>query len=113
MVGLSETEEGQLQDSVRAILDFDRVIHEKSRLAVLYVVYQLGSMVFLDLRRATGMSKGNLSNHLMKLKEEGMVVIEKFFEGKRPLTRVSLSERRRERFEAYLENLGQAMGGVH
>lgn len=41
-----------------------------------------------------------------------MVVIEKFFEGKKPVTRVSLSENGRERFEAYLEAAREVFGGA-
>lgn len=68
MVSRSKTKDAQLQGSVRTILGFDRVIHEKSCLAVLYIVYRLDCVEYLVLRTATDMSKGNLSNHLISSK---------------------------------------------
>lgn len=43
---------------------------------------------FLFLQRLTGLTKGNLSNHLSKLEEAGLVEINKQFIGKTPNTSV-------------------------
>lgn len=46
---------------------------------------------FVFLQRESGLTKGNLSSHLMKLEEAGYVEIEKTFRGKVPLTLTRLT----------------------
>ena len=49
------------------------------------------------LQRVTGLIKGNLSSHLAKLEEGGLVEIEKRFVNKKPNTNVELTPVGRER----------------
>jgi DNA-binding MarR family transcriptional regulator len=46
---------------------------------------------FVFLQRATGLTKGNLSSHLTKLEEAGLLKIEKRFVNKKPNTNVELT----------------------
>jgi DNA-binding transcriptional ArsR family regulator len=55
----------------------DRLIHEPARLALLTALTSCESADFLYLQRITGLSKGNLSSHLSKLEESGLVTVEK------------------------------------
>jgi DNA-binding transcriptional ArsR family regulator len=64
-------------------LVLDRLIHEPGRLAILTVLSSVRDADFVFLQRATGLTKGNLSSHLAKLEEAGLVAIEKRFVGKR------------------------------
>lgn len=73
------------------IAELDRLIHEPARLAILTALLACRSADFLFLQRLTGLSKGNLSSHLSKLEDGGMVSIEKSYSGKIPVTRVSLT----------------------
>lgn len=73
------------------IAELDRLIHEPARLAILTALLACRSADFLFLQRLTGLSKGNLSSHLSKLEDGEMVIIEKSFSGKIPVTRVSLT----------------------
>ena len=54
----------------------DRLIHEPGRLAILTVLSSAASADFVFLRRATGLTAGNLSSHLGRLEEAGLVEIE-------------------------------------
>jgi DNA-binding MarR family transcriptional regulator len=69
----------------------DRLIHEPARLAIMTVLSSLKSADFVFLQRTTGLNKGNLSSHLTKLEEAGLVKIEKRFVKKKPNTNVALT----------------------
>lgn len=72
-------------------LVLDRLIHEPARLAIMTVLSSVKAADFLFLQRATGLTKGNLSSHLTKLEEAGLVEIEKRFVMKKPNTSVALT----------------------
>jgi DNA-binding transcriptional ArsR family regulator len=72
-------------------MELDRLIHEPARLAILTVLSSVRSADFVFLQRTTGLTKGNLSSHLTKLEEGGLVSIEKTFVLKKPHTRVALT----------------------
>jgi DNA-binding MarR family transcriptional regulator len=91
-----------------AELILDRLIHEPGRLAILTVLSSVESADFVFLQRTTGLTKGNLSSHLTKLEEAGLVEIEKRFVRKKPNTNVALTAVGRERIAnhwAQLERL--------
>lgn len=69
----------------------DRLIHEPARLAIMTMLSSVKAADFVFLQRATGLTKGNLSSHLTKLEEAGLVEIEKRFVKKRPNTNVALT----------------------
>ena len=83
----------------------DRLIHEPARLALMTVLSYVGDADFLFLQRATELTKGNLSSHLAKLEDEGLVRIEKRFVEKRPRTSVALTAQGRRRIGRYWEQL--------
>lgn len=86
-------------------LVLDRLIHEPGRLAILTVLSSVKSADFVFLQRATGLTKGNLSSHLTKLEEAGLVQIEKRFVLKKPNTNVELTKTGRERVTEHWNRL--------
>jgi DNA-binding MarR family transcriptional regulator len=72
-------------------LVLDRLIHEPGRLAILTVLSSVTDADFVFLQRTTGLTKGNLSSHLTKLEDAGLVAIEKRFIRKKPNTNVALT----------------------
>jgi len=60
---------------------------------------------FVFLQRTTGLTKGNLSSHLTKLEEAGLVNIEKRFVRKKPNTSVELTPAGRERIKHHWDQL--------
>ncbi|MFA5552717.1 MAG: transcriptional regulator [Trueperaceae bacterium] len=82
-----------------------KLIHEPARLAIVSALSACQAADFVFLRRLTGLSKGNLSNHLSRLEEGGIVEIRKEFVGKAPRTVVSLTEAGRRSAMAYWEQL--------
>ena len=81
------------------------VVHQRSRLAVLTVLYEAGEADFGELRRVTGLSDGNLSRHLTVLEEAGLVDIRKGFVGRRPRTWVNMTTAGRAAYEHELQIL--------
>ena len=73
------------------LANLDKLIHEPARLAIMSALSACSSADFTFLLQLTGLSKGNLSSHLSKLEEGGLVQIEKQFIGKTPNTLVSLT----------------------
>lgn len=80
---------------------FDRLIHQPSRLAIMAVLSGCESAEFLYLLKATGLNKGTLSAHLSKLEHAGYVAITKRFKGKVPNTSAALTPEGRKAFRKY------------
>src|SRR5215204_1742411 len=69
----------------------DKPIHQPARLALLTALSACRSAQFRYLLAITALTPGNLSMHLMKLEEKGLIAIEKGFAGKYPATSVHLT----------------------
>ena len=88
----------------------DRIFHEKARLGIVTsLAGQPDGLRFADLKDLCALTDGNLSRHLQVLADAAYVVIEKSFEGRRPLTRCRLSDEGRARFAEYLSELEQVL----
>jgi DNA-binding MarR family transcriptional regulator len=81
--------------------NIDRVIHSPARLMILTFLYVVeeGDMVYL--LNQTGLTWGNLSANVHKLKDAGYVEVKKDFVDERPQTWVSLTEQGRQAFREY------------
>lgn len=90
----------------------DRLIHEPSRLAIMTALSASSGAEFLFLQRLTGLTKGNLSSHLSKLEDAGLVKIQKRFVGKTPNTLVSLTKAGRVAIDEHWERLERLRDGT-
>ena len=86
-------------------LNLDRLVHEPGRLAILTVLSSIKSADFTFLQQTTGLTKGNLSSHLTKLEEAGLLTIEKRFVRRKSHTTASLTKVGRQRLEAHWRQL--------
>lgn len=91
-------------------LVLDRLVHEPGRLAILTVLSSVTDADFTFLQRATGLTKGNLSSHLAKLEDAGLVAIEKRFIRKKPNTGVALTPSGRVRIARHWRQLERLRG---
>ena len=96
-----------MPDDIRALTDFDRILHSPARLAVVAILAGIAEADFLYLLHETGLTKGNLSTHLSKLEESGYIQIVKTYQGKLPLTLCRLTAEGREAFDAYRKQMNQ------
>jgi DNA-binding transcriptional ArsR family regulator len=100
-----------INESWSDLTSVDKLIHEPARLAVLTILEAVESADFLYLKKATGLTKGNLSVHLQKLEEGGLIEIQKTFQGKYPRTLCKLTEKGKQAFDLYKDQLKSILGG--
>jgi DNA-binding transcriptional ArsR family regulator len=91
---------------------FDRLVHEPARLAILTALSACEKADFVFLRNLTGLTKGNLSSHLMKLEQGSLVAIEKTFVGKQPITYVALTGEGRDALKEYWKRFDKVRKGL-
>ena len=83
----------------------DDVIHGRLRLGVVAYLASVESDLFTELREKVGATDGNLSAHLRKLEEAGYVCVDKSFVGRKPQTRLSLTHRGRQAWNAWIDRI--------
>jgi DNA-binding transcriptional ArsR family regulator len=83
----------------------DRLIHDRTRLAILAALAASEPLGFTDLKDITGSTDGNLSVHARRLEDAGYVHCEKTFAGRTPRTEYRLSAVGRRALEKYLEHM--------
>ena len=85
--------------------DFDAVIHERVRLAIVAALAATPELSFSELKGALGVTDGNLSAHARALEEAGYIAVSKSFRERKPHTALRLTRCGREAFLRYLEAL--------
>ena len=87
------------------IPDFDRLIHEKTRLAIVSALAVNATLSFNELKSILETTDGNVSVHTRKLEEANYLTCRKSFEGRIPRTEYSLTAAGRRAFEKYLSHM--------
>lgn len=85
----------------------DEVIHGRLRLGIMAYLSSGGTADFNELKAKLQATDGNLSVHLRKLEDAGYVRIDKTFVGKKPLTRIALTDKGRSAFVDYLDAMAR------
>lgn len=75
-----------------AYTDLDRLIHERTRLALVSALAANAMLSFNDLKALLAISDGNLSAHARKLEDAGYISCSKSFEGRVPRTEYRLTD---------------------
>ncbi|HHL41614.1 MAG TPA: transcriptional regulator [Candidatus Bathyarchaeota archaeon] len=68
-------------------------------------LYVVDTADFLYLMNQLNLTFGNLSSHMSKLEEAGYINVEKEFQDKKPVTKLSLTDLGREAFEDYRQRM--------
>jgi DNA-binding MarR family transcriptional regulator len=99
-------------------LDFDDVVHQRTRLGILTVLAEATEADFTYLRKVLDLTDGNLGRHLEILEGARLVAISKGYRGRRPRTWATITAegRRALRQElasmrALMRRLDSAIGG--
>jgi DNA-binding transcriptional ArsR family regulator len=87
------------------IASLERIVHEPARLVILTALAACRQADFIFLQSLTGFTKGNLSAHLIKLEQAGLVSIEKRFRGKFPQTFVTITKTGRTAIRQHWQSL--------
>ena len=85
--------------------DLDRLIHEKTRLAIVSALAVNPSVTFNEMKAILKTTDGNVSVHTRKLEEAGYLNCKKSFEGRIPKTEYSLTTSGRRALEKYLQHM--------
>ncbi len=88
-----------------AVPDFDRLIHEKMRLAIVSALAVNSSLTFNELKAILKTTDGNVSVHSRKLEEANYITCRKSFEGRMPRTEYALTAAGRRALERYLGHM--------
>jgi DNA-binding MarR family transcriptional regulator len=81
------------------------IIHSQVRLSVMSILAAVKEADFNTLKKMTETTDGNLSTHLSKLDEAGYIRVKKSFKGKKPLTLCFLTDKGKDAFSEYLDEL--------
>jgi DNA-binding transcriptional ArsR family regulator len=92
-------------EELKSLTEVDRVIHEPARLLIVTLLSAVKEADFLYMQRESGLTKGNLSSHLLKLEQAGYIEIQKTFRGKIPLTLLCLTQTGRAALEGYKKKM--------
>ena len=89
----------------------ERIFHEPNRLAIMSALCGAGKngLTFNELKEQCRLTDGNLNRHLKVLEESEAVQIRKEFVKAKPRTTVLLTKRGMQRFQEYLEALGEVL----
>ena len=90
---------------VNELAELDKLIHEPARLVILTALSVVDSLDFLFLQNLTGLTAGNLSGHLTRLEEAGLIQISKEIVGKRPKTTLRLTPTGRQAIDDHWQRL--------
>jgi DNA-binding HxlR family transcriptional regulator len=88
-----------------AAASLDRLIHERTRLAIISALAVNSSLTFNELKELLRITDGNLSVHARKLEDAGYVGCTKSFSGRLPKTEYRLSASGRRALEKYLDHM--------
>jgi DNA-binding transcriptional ArsR family regulator len=89
----------------RAAVNLDRLIHDRTRLAIISALAASSPLTFTELKQLLDLSDGNLSVHARKLEDAGYVTCTKGFEGRLPKTQFSLNEAGHRALRQYLDHM--------
>ncbi|CAG4917752.1 MULTISPECIES: transcriptional regulator [Acidithrix] len=96
----------------KSVINLSDAVHQRSRLAILAVLYELSRADFRLLHQSTGLTDGNLSRHIQVLENAGLVIVEKGYSGRKPQTMVEISPEGIRALEAEVEVLKDLISGV-
>lgn len=85
--------------------ELDPLLHSQLRLSIMSLLMTVESADFSFLKEQTDATAGNLSVQLSKLEEAEYIEILKTFQGKKPHTSCSVTQKGRKAFQDYVETL--------
>jgi len=85
--------------------ELDPLLHSQLRLSIMSLLMTVESADFSFLKEQTDATAGNLSVQLSKLEEAEYIEISKTFQGKKPHTSCSVTQKGRIAFQEYVKAL--------
>jgi DNA-binding MarR family transcriptional regulator len=94
-----------VRPATAAASSLDRLIHERTRLAIVSALAVNASLAFNELKQLLRVTDGNLSVHARKLEDAGYIGCTKSFAGRMPKTEFRLTPAGRRALEKYLDHM--------
>src|ERR1700681_1259477 len=88
-----------------AAANLDRLIHERTRLAIVSALAVNASLTFNELKQLLRVTDGNLSVHARKLEDSNYIACTKSFDRRVPKTEYRLTASGRRALEKYLDHM--------
>jgi DNA-binding transcriptional ArsR family regulator len=85
--------------------DLDRLVHDRTRLAIVSALAASETLTFTELKGITETTDGNLSVHSRKLEDAGYISCTKGFDGRMPRTEFALTAAGRRALQKYLDHM--------
>ena len=86
-------------------LHLDRLIHERTRLAIVSALAVSEALSFAELKKLLDVTDGNLSVHARKLEDAGYLDCTKTFDKRMPRTEYRLTPEGRKALTRYLDHM--------
>jgi DNA-binding MarR family transcriptional regulator len=86
-------------------MDFDKLVHQPTRLQIFAYLYRHGESEFSELIDELDMTEGNLASHIDRMEEADCVSVRKQFVDRKPKTTYELTDLGREKFEEHIGTL--------
>ena len=87
------------------------LLSDRNRLVILATVAATDNQIdFNTLKESLNLSKGNLSSHIRKLEEAGLIAVEKKFVGKMPRTTYTCTKEGKKEVKNYLSGVESLLG---
>ena len=83
----------------------DSLLNSPIRLAIVSLLVSTKEAEFTFIRDKIGATDGNLSRHLLKLEESGLIEVRKDFDGKKPVTYQKVTDEGRKALREYIARL--------
>lgn len=93
-------------------MPYDTLIANAGRLRILTALAVENRQEFVNLRKMTCLTDGNLSAHARRLQSGGLIDIQKSFREGKPVTTFSLNEIGRQKLTEHAQALLAAVNGV-
>jgi DNA-binding MarR family transcriptional regulator len=92
-------------DDLHPLARLDETVHQRARLGILAVLVERTDADFAYLRRALGLTDGNLGRHLEVLVGSGLVTLRRGYDGRRQRTWARITPAGRQSLLAEVELL--------
>lgn len=86
-------------------MEFDKLVHQPTRLQIFAHLYRHGETSFGDLTDALDVTEGNLASHGQRMEAAGALAVEKEFVDRKPRTTYRLTDEGRALFEEHVQVL--------
>ena len=104
--------DGDLLSSLLGLMEEDRETMVPTRLSILVYLYFTQNATFPVLQKKLGLTSGNLSSHLRKLEELGLIRISKRFVDLKPTTFAILKPEGAERVRSQMIRMRELVSKV-